>query len=238
MTQGSDVRLPLHARLRDELSRRISDGEWGPTTALPSEAELAQQYEVSVGTMRRVLGDLVSAGALDRRQGRGTFVRRPSFGNALFRFFRARGDGDRVPDARILGREREQPSATVATELGGPDEVLHLRRLRLWGTKPFLAEDIWLPLPTFLPLVDIDVDEIGPLLYPAYERLTGVVVGTATEELSVTVADSDIAEKLDCREDEPLMRIARTARTYAGDTIEYRVSYGVASAFSYRLELQ
>ena len=238
MTQQTDSRLPLHARLKDDLSRRISTGEWGPERALPSEAELATAYDVSVGTMRRVLGEFVAEGILVRRQGRGTFVRRPSFDNALFRFFRARGDDNRVPNARILSRDPEQPTAQVAQALGKPAQVLHLQRLRLWDSTPFLVEDIWVPLPQFDPLADIDIDDIGALLYPAYERLTGLVVGAASEELSVDAADPATAALLGCEPGEALMRIERLARTYAGEVIEYRVSHGVASAFRYRLELQ
>lgn len=238
MTQHADNRLPLHARLKDDLSKRISANEWGPADALPSEADLAAAYDVSVGTMRRVLGEFVADGLLDRRQGRGTYVRRPTFDNAFFRFFRARGDGNRVPDARILLRQRLAPTPDVARALDHPSEVLHLHRLREWDSVPFLVEDIWLPLPLFEPIATMEIDAIGPLLYPAYEQHTGVVIGSATEDLSVEPADPEIAAALGSNSTEALMRIERTARTHSGDVVEYRVSHGIAAAFRYRLELR
>ncbi|OZF07827.1 hypothetical protein CH300_05270 [Rhodococcus sp. 15-1154-1] len=238
MTQTGDGRLPLHARLKDDLSARISANEWGPDSALPSESELATAYNVSVGTMRRVLGDFVADGILDRRQGRGTFVRRPTFDNAFFRFFRARGDSDRIPDARILLRDRLRTPAEVACALDHKGEILHLHRVREYDAVPFLVEDIWLPLPAFDSIANIEISEIGPLLYPAYEKLAGIVIGSATEDLSFGHENSTVADELGCSGTESLARIERCARTHAGDAVEYRVSYGVASAFRYRLELR
>ncbi|WP_020112886.1 GntR family transcriptional regulator [Rhodococcus sp. 114MFTsu3.1] len=238
MTQVGDGRLPLHARLRDDLRARINANEWGPDAALPSESELATAYGVSVGTMRRVLGDFVADGILDRRQGRGTFVRRPTFDNAFFRFFRARGDTDRIPDARIVSRDRLRAPADVARVLDHDGDVLHLHRVREYDAIPFLVEDIWLPLSAFEPIASIDIEEIGPLLYPAYEQLAGIVVGSATEDLSFGHEDSAVAGELGCAPTETLARIQRSARTHAGDAVEYRVSYGIASAFRYRLELR
>lgn len=238
MTQHGDSRLPLHARLRDDLNKRIVANEWGPDVALPSEAELAAAYDVSIGTMRRVLGDFVADGLLDRRQGRGTFVRRPTFDNAFFRFFRARGDGNRVPNARILERVRHTASEDTARALRHDGDVLHLHRIREYDANPFLVEDIWLPLPRFDAIADIDIADLGPLLYPAYEQHAGVIVGSASEDLSFGATDPDIAAELGCRPDEALVRIERTALTHAGDVVEYRVSHGIAAAFRYRLELR
>src|SRR5215212_6916691 len=36
--------------------------------------------------------------------------------------------------------------------------------------QPFLTEEIALPLPLFAPLMELDVEQLGPLLYPIYEK--------------------------------------------------------------------
>src|SRR5919109_740012 len=74
--QTMDARLPLHARLREILESRVRGGERKPPAPLPAEAELASHYEVSLGTVRRVLAELVDEGLLERRQGSGTYLRR------------------------------------------------------------------------------------------------------------------------------------------------------------------
>ncbi|WP_417235375.1 GntR family transcriptional regulator [Arthrobacter sp.] len=236
---STDHRLPLHARIKDDLLRRVQSGEWPTDVPLPPEAELASSYDSSVGTMRRVLSELTAEGMLLRQQGRGTFVRRASFENSLFRFFRVQGDAEVQPASRILDRTTEPAGPQQAEALGiktGSD-VLRIQRLRLWGERPFLSERIWLPLPEFREVAMASETELAPLLYPAYERLAGVSVGRASEELSVAEADEPLAELLQVAAGSPLVRITRIATTHAGDIVEYRESFGPADTFRYRVEI-
>jgi len=114
---------------------------------------------------------------------------------------------------------------------------LHLHRLRLWQDTPFLVEDIWLPLPQFQPIAEINLNELGSLLYPEYENRIGLIIGSATEELSVTQATDGQAVLLNCKGGDPLVKINRIARTHTGDVAEYRESYGLASSFRYQVEI-
>lgn len=237
MAQQPDHRLPLHARVRDDLERRIRTAEWAQDSALPAETDLAQEYGASVGTLRRVVGELVAEGLLYRRQGRGTFVRRADFTSSLFRFFRAQGAEAGVPASRIVSRTVAEPPAAVKLAFGGATSAVHLRRLRLRDTTPFLTEDIWLALPALQAMVDVALDDVGDLLYPAYESLAGVVIGSASEELSVCIADAELAAELDCSTTDPLIRIERHARTHAGDVVEFRITHGRASDFRYQVEI-
>lgn len=247
MTQASsspvlaqtDQRLPLHARVKDDLIRRVRANEWNSTAPLPPESALAEEYGISVGTLRRVLTELTAEGLLERHQGRGTYVRRATFQHSLFRFFRMHGGSAQTPGSRILDRSTQDARAHVATALNVQEHspVLHLHRLRLWEDTPFLLEDIWLPLPWFQPIADVDLNELGSLLYPEYEKRIGLVIGSATEELSVTQATDGLATLLKCQVGDPLVKINRIARTHTGDVAEYRESYGLASSFRYRVEI-
>ena len=48
-----------------------------PGTAIPTERELAAQFETSRTTVRQAIAELVVDGRLERAQGRGTFVAHP-----------------------------------------------------------------------------------------------------------------------------------------------------------------
>ncbi|WLQ05852.1 GntR family transcriptional regulator [Arthrobacter oryzae] len=247
MTQASsspalaqtDQRLPLHARVKDDLIRRVRANEWASTTPLPPESALAAEYGISVGTLRRVLAELAADGILERHQGRGTYVRRATFQHSLFRFFRMQEGTGQTPGSRILERNTQDAPTHVAAALNIQDNspVLHLHRLRLWQDTPFLLEDIWLPLPQFQPIADVNLHKLGSLLYPEYENRIGLIIGSATEELSVTQATDGQAVLLNCKSGDPLVKINRTARTHTGDVAEYRESYGLASSFRYQVEI-
>src|SRR5258705_7088602 len=65
---------PLYLQLRDALAERIASGEWKPIAAIPNESDLAREFGVSAGTMRKALDLMEAERLLTRRQGRCSFV--------------------------------------------------------------------------------------------------------------------------------------------------------------------
>lgn len=65
---------PLHLRLAKSLRERIAASEWRPDDRLPTEGELAEEYQVSRATVRGALRLLESQGLTRTRHGLGTFV--------------------------------------------------------------------------------------------------------------------------------------------------------------------
>ncbi|QEL12415.1 GntR family transcriptional regulator [Kushneria phosphatilytica] len=239
--QGSDARLPLYQRLREEIMDRIASGEWPPDKPIPTEAALTQRYDVAVGTVRKAIDTLVHDGLLERSQGRGTFIRRPDFDASLFRFFRqvdAAGHA-RVPDSRILARTLEQPAEPIARALALPveEQTLKLDRLRTLEDGSVLKEEIWLPATRFAPLKEIELERFGTLLYPFYESQCGQRVGSARETLTVETADQETAQALGIATGDPVVVIERVALGYDRTPLEYRRSRGPAATFRYQVEI-
>ena len=86
---------PLYAQVKNLLVKRIGSGAWKPGELLPSEYELAAEYNVSQGTVRKAMMALEADRLIVRRQGRGTYVARHSSDDTLFHFFRMVGLDDR-----------------------------------------------------------------------------------------------------------------------------------------------
>jgi DNA-binding FadR family transcriptional regulator len=64
----------LPATIAAELRRRILQRDLKPGDRLPGHRELAAMYTVSVGSVREAISMLVSAGLVETRAGRGTYV--------------------------------------------------------------------------------------------------------------------------------------------------------------------
>ncbi|MFW6024132.1 MAG: GntR family transcriptional regulator [Dichotomicrobium sp.] len=64
-----------YLQLKRQLLDAISDGVWPPGTKLPTEQELVEMTPYSLGTVQRAMRELVRDGLVERRQGRGSFVR-------------------------------------------------------------------------------------------------------------------------------------------------------------------
>ncbi len=69
-----DVRPP-YAQVADALRNEIEQGVLQPGAKLPTHQQLVSQYNVSLGTVKRALGELQGAGLVISRQGQGAFVR-------------------------------------------------------------------------------------------------------------------------------------------------------------------
>ena len=167
-----DPRLPLYQRLHDAFAGQVATQQWRPGEAIPAELALAAQHGVAPGTVRKAIEALVAEGLLERRQGKGTFVRRADFTSSLFRFFRFHDSGGarRVPESRVLTAEPLAAPAEVARMLALPDgaEAIKLSRLRLFDGSPILFEEIWLPRQPFAALLDLAPADFGDLIYPLY----------------------------------------------------------------------
>ncbi len=238
----TDPRLPRYQQIRDFIARAIAHREWATGEPIPTEAELAKVHGVAIGTVRKAVDLLVSEGLVERVHGKGTFVRRPSFANSLFRFFRYSSDESEtlMPGGHVQDRRRVMPPEDVrkSLQLAPNQYAIQMKRLRTLGQKVVLAEDIWLPADRFKGLLDLDPAALEPLLYPAYETLFKVLIVRAEETLSISLANASMAKILGVHEGAPLMAIERCAYDQDGRPVEWRRSHGPAAGFRYRVEVR
>lgn len=66
---------PLHKWLASEIRNHVKTYNLEPGTPLEPEVEIAERYQVSRGTVRQAMATLVHEGLIDRKAGRGSFIR-------------------------------------------------------------------------------------------------------------------------------------------------------------------
>lgn len=70
--------LPIYIRVADDLRSKLGTSGFEIGSYLPGEHEIATQYNLSRGTIRRALGILETENLLSRQPGRGTLILPPS----------------------------------------------------------------------------------------------------------------------------------------------------------------
>src|SRR5947209_18308252 len=110
------ARTKLHDQARRRLEKLIADRGLQPGNRLPTETELAGEFNVSRTTIRNALKALEHEGKIERLPGRGTIVRQPRLGQLLGKLLsfteemRLRG---LTPSNRLLEMTQTLPSAPV-----------------------------------------------------------------------------------------------------------------------------
>lgn len=241
MQNKIDERLPRHIQIKDELMRRVADRVWKAGEALPGEDKLADEFNVSVGTLRKAVQALAHEGIFERRHGKGTFVTRAYERASMLRFVRFRGSRtDELPTARILhmGTDRATDPIREKLRLGKAGKALYIHRTRSFGDELVLVEHIWLPLPLFAKLQPYLKKESPALLYPVYDTVCGVAVARAVDELSIGTLSAEDAQILGLPPSDSCMNIQRTMHDHSGNVVEWRTSVVPKDRFYYTVEIK
>src|SRR5690349_19965948 len=153
MSPGRLSNRPLYLQLRDALAGRIAGGEWKPGSAIPNESDLAREFGVSSGTMRKALDLMEGERLLTRRQGRGTFVNDQSSEELAERFSNIHAaEGERIAgESKMLNivQAPANPVECARLRLRADDKVWRIQRVRLHKGEPFLLEEVAMPVALF-----------------------------------------------------------------------------------------
>ncbi|MCW5576783.1 MAG: GntR family transcriptional regulator [Burkholderiales bacterium] len=220
---------PLYREVQWRITRALAAGEWKPGEAIPSEAELAADCGVSIGTIRRAVDELVAGRILVRQQGRGTFVATHTEDRTLFYFFHIAGkDGSReFPESELLGFRKERSNDGDEHDFGlaRGTRVARVRNLLKLGSRPVVLDDITVPTERFARLDESTFRSREGTIYALYQARYGVNVVRIGERLSAAHPPADVAAILGMRTNQPALHIRRIAYSYNDSPVEYRHSW-------------
>lgn len=232
---------PLYQVVEEYLRDQIHSGSLVPGDLIPSEAQLAKLLDVSQGTAKKAIDNLVWQRLLFRHQGKGTYVSRIDFNNSLFRFFTygdAKGKDQRI-HKETTARRLVLGSRELRKKLQAPakTQLLYIERVGYSDGKPVLVEYChW--RADVVPGLEDEQIHIPDLFYALVVERYGVPVLRAEETLTAEAADEETARKLDIDTQSPVVVLNRLTYTTNDRIIEVRTSKGRADSFSYKTEIR
>lgn len=217
----------------------VIDGGLQPHDKLPTERELAEEFDFSRLTVRRALDQLEQEGVVYRVQGAGTFVGvqhiAKSFELASFsEDMRARG---LVPGSRTVVAETVPAPARVAHALhlspGTP--VVHIYRVRTADGAPMCVENVYLPADL---VPDLDVATLEGSLYEVLDATYNLRPERADQVIRATVLEPADGDALEVPHFSPGFEVTRTAYDVRERAVEYAESLYRGDRFSYELSIR
>ncbi|MEO8543212.1 MAG: GntR family transcriptional regulator [Burkholderiaceae bacterium] len=228
--------VPLYRQVKRELQRAIESGRCRPGHALPNEAAIANALQVSIGTLRRAVDELVHEHVLVRRQGKGTFVALHGNDRFLFQFFHVEPRPDarfgdlpqaaEYPHVQSLGFERdragEAEAGALRLKLGDP--VIRFGNRLSLGGRAVVHDHIAISALMFKGLTEKRLRDRQSTIYSLYQTDFGITVLHAQERTRAVAADRNTARVLGVPIAQPVLEVHRTALTFGDKPVEYRVS--------------
>jgi len=105
----------------------ILKGELKPGERLPNEPDLARMFGVSRGALREALSALKAKGIIERRPGRGTYIRRIRRAELLNGLATRKGDDELFLDLLEVREWLESKVVELAIERGTPKDIEKIR---------------------------------------------------------------------------------------------------------------
>lgn len=238
---GGFIASPLYKEVKSRLTQSLIAGAWRSGEALPSETKLAAQFNVSIGTIRKAIDELVAEKILVRQQGRGTFVATHNEDRTLFYFFHVVGrDGPReFPTTELVSFKKARANAGLAANLrierGAP--VFKIRNLLRLGGQAVIVDDIAIPAGLFSDLTEKIFRNRDATIYGLYQARYGINVIRAAERLRASPCDAACAGLLRLSRSAPVLEIHRIAYSYHNLPVEFRLSRVNTAEHDYLSEL-
>ncbi|MBT3319793.1 MAG: GntR family transcriptional regulator [Clostridia bacterium] len=226
---------PTYILVKESIQKKIQSGELVPGDALPSERTLAERFGLSRMTVRAALSELVSAGALYREQGRGTFVSARKMKQSNIASFsetvRAMGF---EPSTKIIEFSVTPPPEDIAGKLMVQGKVYRALRLRLADDIPVAIEEVFLPLNIAPGLKLVDLKES---LYKLINETFGRNIGSADSRVSALHPSAKQQEYLRISRNTPVLKIDSLYYSVSGEPLYYERALYRADMYEYNIRI-
>ena len=131
-----DAPIPLYIQIKEYIQRNIENGQYRLNEKIPSERQLAEQFNVNRLTVSKAIKELTREGLLYSRLSKGTYVAPPRFDQALqslTSFTEDMTGRGKKPASRVIYAAVEPADDEIARLLGIPTgaEVVALHRIRM-----------------------------------------------------------------------------------------------------------
>lgn len=204
---------PLYQQIYDEIKDAIEKGVYAPKERIPSELELAEQYDVSRITVRRAVEELCSDGYLVKQQGRGTFVSTPHINrqfhaSTLQTFTALCSNNGMKAGAHVVDRQIV-PARQNEMEFFGLQKdalLLHIKRVRTADGAPIFEENIFVPFDAYRELLTADLEDKS--IFAEVERVGGTpIVSVGYRTVEAVRANAEQAAELGIAPHDPLLNL-------------------------------
>lgn len=227
---------PVYIQIHNQIKKDIEAGKWKIGEKIPSERELAENFSVSRMTLRQAIQTLVDEGILEKNWLRNFCSKKKSSRkmSGITSFTEITEAQGKVPTSKTVSYLITIPSLSESEKLNLDDnqKVLRMERIRFADDVPICFEVATVPLEL---VKDYDKTQITSSLYRTLEE-NGLIIGHAQQTVSAMLASERIADFLQLKKDDAILRLRQVSFLQDGSPFEYVRTQYAGDRYEFYLE--
>lgn len=235
---GENQNQPLYDQLVILLKKKI-DNELTLGQMLPTERELALQYNLSRTTVRIALQKLESLGYVERVQGRGTFVSHAKDINQSnqhsYSVEEQLSELGKDAQSEVLGIKVIHSNAFFKEKFpkASNDKLLEIARMWRMDELPILFEKTYLVYDEFkdIPLTDFEEKQA----FTIFSEKQGNTISYVQDSVRYMQATTELSEIMTCDKTTPLMEMTRSYINKSNEVISLVISVARAEYYQFKV---
>jgi GntR family transcriptional regulator len=232
--------IPLYFQIKNIIKSKILSNELRGQERLPSEAQLCQQYHVSLGTLRQAISELIREGFVYRVRGKGTFVTEV----AGLRRLRYKGTIENLIASAEEGRIRvleykevvPPPHVSKLFSLEIHQNVFQLEVIFSTPKGPSRCSLIYFPPELGKMIRRYDLRESTDIILLVENKLQ-TKIHHAHQTMQIRLADQKVAKYLSVKQRTPIFFMERHYLAKDGSPIFMSFNYCRPDLYEFKIEL-
>ncbi|MBO0431119.1 GntR family transcriptional regulator, LSA1692 subfamily [Enterococcus sp. DIV0660C] len=223
-------------QVASKIEQRIEEGIYVSSQKLPSEYDLAKEFQCSRLTIRKAIDLLIQKNVLVKRPGKGSYVmsqQKIQSGRAGLQGFTeaAKSYGKTSKTEVISFRKllKDNEKIRHALQLTPDTTIYELIRRRLLDGEPMTVEKIYLA-ESFV--ADFTIEDFSGSLFELLEKQ--VEIAYSHQEVEAILVEEEMADLLDVSVGNPLLRVQSVTYAIDAEPIFYDTSYYRADRYTFK----
>ena len=230
--------LPYYLQIYNELRGKIVSQVYLKGQLIPSENELAGEFDVTRATIRNAVKKLQDEGFVCTEKGKGSYVNAPKIEQSLFKFYSFGRDYSSLNIQSVLVKIEDIIDEDIqkVLNLSTQDHITQITRIRKLDDTPVIIETSYIPASLAPDIESFDLEKLS--IYNLLEQHYGLHILKAKEYLDTCIADSYCSKLLEIDKGKPVFVTERITYDTTERSIEYRKSIIRSDKFRFSVELK
>ncbi|MDB1125793.1 GntR family transcriptional regulator [Vibrio algarum] len=231
------ARLPMYRQIADAIREKIGNGEYKVGEALPTEANLREEFSVSRVTVRQALKLLIENGELESVQGSGTYVKASKVNYDIYQqtsFNEKWAHLNVATHSDVIAFEITLPNLTMADHLNITEDerIFYIKRVRFLDDNPITVEETWMPLSLF---PDLTYEVMRNSKYDYIENQKGMIIDRSEQEIVPVLPPEKVSALLGIDPSQPIIEKRTRGYLLDGTVFEYSRNYFKSTDYKFTL---